>query len=114
MKPDMTEAATPITTALAERFTREVGFGEGKLSPVMMESLLWEHACRMERDRAELISALRKLACYVDASGHYHMAHDARELLKRLDEKMPPYPFCSTPDKCAGLGSCPRDPVCCD
>lgn len=26
-----------------------------------------------------------------------------------------PYPqFCRHPDKCAGLGSCPRDPSCCD
>lgn len=27
----------------------------------------------------------------------------------------PPYPeFCRHPDKCAGLGSCPRDPTCAD
>lgn len=25
-----------------------------------------------------------------------------------------PYPFCVTPDRCAGLGSCPRDPCCAD
>lgn len=26
----------------------------------------------------------------------------------------PPYPFCSTPDACSGLSSCPRDPCCAD
>lgn len=25
-----------------------------------------------------------------------------------------PYPFCRHPDRCAGLGSCPRDPTCAD
>lgn len=24
----------------------------------------------------------------------------------------PPYPFCRTPDRCAGKGYCPRDPAC--
>jgi hypothetical protein len=26
----------------------------------------------------------------------------------------PPYPFCRTPDKCAGKGYCPNDPACND
>lgn len=29
-------------------------------------------------------------------------------------EKLPPYPFCRTPEKCAGKGSCPNDPCCAD
>lgn len=35
----------------------------------------------------------------------------ARDALKAAS----PYPgFCGTPIKCAGLGSCPRDPCCAD
>lgn len=30
-------------------------------------------------------------------------------------DKQPPYPVhCTQPDKCAGKGSCPRDPTCID
>lgn len=39
----------------------------------------------------------------------------ARLVLKHHSIDDVPYPkFCHHPDKCAGLGSCPRDPCCCD
>lgn len=34
--------------------------------------------------------------------------------LQRVHELKPPYPFCRTPDKCAGQGYCKRDPACDD
>jgi hypothetical protein len=35
-------------------------------------------------------------------------------IAKQAEGKPPPYPFCLTPEKCAGLSSCPRDPNCSD
>ena len=31
-----------------------------------------------------------------------------------VTKEAPPYPFCRTPDRCAGRGYCPRDPACND
>jgi hypothetical protein len=42
---------------------------------------------------------------------------EARTVLNLLRTKLLdlcPYPFCSTPEKCAGLGCCPKDPCCAD
>ena len=95
----MSEAATPLTDAA--RLNGDL-------------NTRYELSCRLERDRAELISALRSLICYTEAADSLAATYQTRHLLKRLGEKMPPYPYCSTPDKCAGLSSCPRDPTCTD
>lgn len=36
---------------------------------------------------------------------------EGAEIVTKAD---PPYPFCRTPDRCAGRGYCPRDPACND
>ncbi len=37
-----------------------------------------------------------------------------QEVLNELRARCPYKEFCSQPVKCAGLGSCPRDPCCAD
>lgn len=64
------------------------------------------------------------LARWRDKSFVYHGSeshNDASEFRARMRAyrqqaaRNVPYPeFCRHPDKCAGLGSCPRDPTCAD
>jgi hypothetical protein len=39
---------------------------------------------------------------------------NALNMVKAKLKNLCPYPFCSTPERCAGLGCCPKDPCCAD
>lgn len=40
--------------------------------------------------------------------------HHAHTVERNKALRVPLPEFCRHPDKCAGLGVCPRDPICCD
>lgn len=60
-----------------------------------------------------------ELRTAVAAHMHIAMLHNRSRYpddpsCQRVHELKPPYPFCRTPDKCAGQGYCKRDPACDD
>ena len=59
----------------------------------------------------EALDARDEALLYLDARGG--LGHDKHAIIKKALGV--PYPeFCHHADKCMGLGSCPRDPCCCD
>lgn len=49
--------------------------------------------------------------------GRYEVYHGVRQLefdftYPSVTTGVTPYPFCRTPDRCAGRGYCPNDPAC--
>ena len=49
-----------------------------------------------------------------DSFPHRHSGVETPADLPVREPAAPPYPFCRTPEKCAGKGYCPRDPACND
>jgi hypothetical protein len=62
----------------------------------------------MNKQRSE------KMAEVEEIKAQLAEVNTVRSLLKQKLLNLCPYPFCSTPEKCAGLGCCPKDPCCAD